>query len=51
MLADMKEQIKVQQAQSYRDREQTALDRENVIREHEALRQLNNQLHAQIAAF
>ena len=50
MLVDMKEQMKEQQAQSNRDREQTFLDRENVIREQEALSQLKNQLQAQIAA-
>jgi len=38
MLADMKEQMKEQQAQTDRDREQTAFDSENVIREQEALR-------------
>ena len=42
MLADMKEQMKEQQAQSDRDREQAALNRENAIREQEALRQLND---------
>jgi len=38
MLADMKEQMKEQQAQSDRDREQAALDCENAIREQEVLR-------------
>jgi len=37
----MKEQIKKQQAQSDHDRELAILDRKNVIREQEALRQLN----------
>ena len=50
MLAGMNEQTKEQQAQSNHDREQAALDRENVIREQEALRQLNEQLQAQIVA-
>jgi len=49
MLTDMKEQMKEQQAQSARDRKQAALDCDNAIREHEPLRQLNNQLQAQIA--
>ena len=44
MLADMKEQAKEQQAQSDHDREQAALNRDNAIREHEVLRQLNNRL-------
>jgi len=42
MLADLKKQIKEQQAQSNRDWEQAALDHKNVIREQEALRHLNN---------
>ena len=46
MLADMKEQMKEQPAQSDRDREQATFNRENVIREQEALMQLNNQLQA-----
>ena len=62
MLADMEEK-KEQQAESDRDWEHAALDRENVIREQmtinrenviheqEALRQLNNLLQVQIAAF
>ena len=48
MLTDRKEQIKEQQAQSDWDREHATLDRENAIRKQEALRQLNNQLQAQI---
>ena len=40
MFANMKEQ----QARSDRDREQAALDRENVIRKQKALKQLNDQL-------
>ena len=39
------------QAQSNRDREQAALDRERVIHEQEALKQLNDQLLAQITTF
>jgi len=50
MLTYMKEQMKEQQAQSDRNREQTTFDRENVVREQEALRQLNDQLQAQISA-
>jgi len=50
MLVDMKEQMKEQQAQSDRDREQAALGRENAICEQEALRQLKEQPQAQIAA-
>ena len=50
MLADLKEQMKEQHAQTDRDQEQVALDRKNAIREHEALRQLNEQLRIQIAA-
>ena len=46
----MKKKMKEQQAQSDRDRQQAALDHENGIREQEALRQLNNQLQAQIVA-
>ena len=38
------------QAQLDHDWEQAALDRENAICEHEALRQLNNRIQAQIAA-
>ena len=48
MLANMKQQVKKQQARSDRDQKQVTLDRENVICEQEALRQLNNQLQAQI---
>ena len=44
MLADMKEK----QAYSDHDREQTTLDREKVAHEQEALKQLNDQLLAQI---
>jgi len=44
MLAD----IKQQQAQSDRCREQAALDRERVTHEQEGLKQLNYQLQAQI---
>jgi len=50
MLADMKEHMKEQQAQSDRDREQAALDHENTTCKQETLRQLNNQLRAQITA-
>jgi len=50
MPADMKEQIKKQQAQFNRDQEHAVLDRENAIHEQEALRQLDNQPQAQIAA-
>ena len=50
MLADMKEQMKEQQAQSDRDQEFATLDHENAIREQEPLRQLNNQLQAQFTA-
>jgi len=46
----MKEHMKEQQAQSDRDREHMALDRENAIREQEAVRQLNKQLQTKIAA-
>ena len=49
MLIDIKEQIKKQQAWSDSDREQAALDSENTVREQEALKQLNDQLLAQIA--
>jgi len=49
MLADMKEQMK-EQVQSDGDQQQAALDRENAIREQEALRSLNDQLQARIAA-
>ena len=42
MLTDMKEQMKEQQARSDRNWKQAALDCENVIREEEALRQLND---------
>jgi len=45
MLADMKKQMKEQQARSYRDRKQAALDCEIIAREQEALKQLNYQLH------
>jgi len=38
-----------EQAQSNCDQELMAVDRENVIREQEALRQLNDQLQAQIS--
>ena len=48
MLADMKEQMKVQQAQSDRDWKQAALDRNNAVKEQEALKQHNDQLQAQI---
>jgi len=48
ILIDMKEQMK-EQAQSNCDQELMAVDRENVIREQEALRQLNDQLQAQIS--
>ena len=41
MLAYIKEQIE-QQAWSDRDREQVGLSRENVVREQEALKQLND---------
>ena len=44
MLADMKEQMKEQQLQSDRDREQVALNHENTTSEQEALKYLNNQL-------
>jgi len=44
MLTNMREQTKEQQTQFDRDREQAALDRESIIREQEALKQLNNQL-------
>ena len=44
MLADTKEQMKEQQARSDHDREQAALDRENVASEQEALKQLCDQL-------
>ena len=50
IFADMKEHMKEQQAQSDRDREHMALDRENAIREQEAVRQLNKQLQTKIAA-
>ena len=49
MLTNMKERMKEQEAQSDHGQEQVTLDRKNVIREYEALRQLNNRLHAQIA--
>jgi len=49
-MLDMKEQMKDKQAQSNCDWEQVALDHKNVIREQEALRQVNEQLQAQIAA-
>jgi len=42
MLAYMKEYMKEQQAQSDRDQKQETLNRENAIREHEALRRLNH---------
>jgi len=42
--------MKEQQAQTNRDREQATLNHENAIRELETLRQLNNQLLAQIVA-
>ena len=44
MLADMKEQMKEQQAQSDRDLKQAALDRDNIAREQEALKQHNDKL-------
>jgi len=46
----MKEYIKEQQAQSEGDGEHASLYCENAIREHKALRHLDNQLRAQIAA-
>ena len=48
MLADMKEQMYEQQAQSYHDQKQAALNRERAAHEQEALKQLNDQLQAQI---
>jgi len=42
--------MKKQQSPSDCDREQAALDHENVVREQEMLGQLNNQLQAQIVA-
>ena len=50
MLTDLKEQMKEKQARSDHDRKQAALDRENIDREQEALKQLNDQLHARITA-
>ena len=50
MLADMKEQMKKRQDRSDRDREHAALGRENVIREQEALKKLNDQFQTQIVA-
>ena len=46
MLTDRKEQ----QAWSDRDREQVALNCENVMHEQEVLKQLNDQLQAQVTA-
>ena len=46
MFPNMKEKMKEQKARSDRDREQAALDRESVIHEQEALKQLNDQLLA-----
>ena len=42
MLANMKEQMKEQQAQSDCDRKQASLDREKALREQEALRRHND---------
>jgi len=42
MLADIKKQMKEQQVQSDRNREQAALDRERAAHEQEALKQLND---------
>ena len=39
-----------QKARSNRDQKQATLNRENVVREKEALKQLNDQLQPQIAA-
>ena len=50
MLTDMKEHMKEQQVWSNHDQEQVILDRENTIRKHEALRQLNDQFQTQIVA-
>jgi len=50
MLASMKKQMKEQHAHSDRDQKQGPLDCENVIREQETLRQLNNKLQTHIAA-
>ena len=48
MLHEMREQMKEQQAQSDREREQV-LDYENILKEQEKLRQLNQQLLTQVA--
>ena len=49
MLADMKEQMKEQQARSDRNRKQAALDRKNAAHEQKVLKRLNDQLQTQIA--
>ena len=51
MLIDMKEHMREQYVQSDHDRKQAALDRDNAVREQEALKQHNDQLQEQIAAF
>lgn len=50
MLAGMKEQMKEQQARSDSNRQQATLECENIVREQEALKQLNDQLQTQVAA-
>jgi len=47
----MRKQMKEQQAQSDREREQMILDRKNILQEQKKLRQLNQQLLTHVAAF
>ena len=48
MLHEMKKQIKKQQRKSGHEREQIILDYENILREQKGLKQLNQQLQAQV---
>ena len=50
MLYEMREQMKEQQVQSNPEQEQMILDHENIIREQEKLKLLNQQLQTQVAA-